>query len=115
MISRRKLLKALGIGSVAVASGVTIAKEARQIHVGADSPWNDVQAAVKLLEAHAVPRTAEVKVTGTAGYRVGDNIEIRQPAEYKLNEPLSAQIIPDRKMYMIHGIKDRETLIVSEC
>ncbi len=48
-ISRRGLLKVLGIGSVAAVSGVSIAKEAKRIHVGANSPWNDVHAAAKTL------------------------------------------------------------------
>ena len=53
-LSRRNLLKALGIESVAAASGVTIAKEAKRIDVGANSSWNDVQAAAKLMNAQAV-------------------------------------------------------------
>lgn len=88
MISRRGLLKVLGIGAIA-----------------------------SLIPSFSISKPApiEIKVTGAYGiFRKGDVIEINQPQEVTAGERWSTDIIPRKKMYLIHGVKDDETLIVSE-
>lgn len=89
MISRRGLLKVLGVGAIA-----------------------------SLIPSFAIsePATIEIKVTGAYGvFRKGDVIEINQPQEFTVADQGTANIAPRKKIYLIHGVKDDETLIVSEC
>lgn len=50
-ITRRGLLKTLSMGAAVAASGVAIATGPRREDVGADSPWSNVQDAIKLMES----------------------------------------------------------------
>lgn len=56
-LTRRNILKALGIGAAVSVSGVSIAKEP------ATTTWDDVQAAGKLMDSQAVPRVRGKGIT----------------------------------------------------
>ena len=73
-LTRRNILKALGIGAAVSVSGASIAKDP------AITSWDEVQAAGKLMDAQEVP-LGELKHKGplhvwneSVEYTVGDNV-----------------------------------------
>lgn len=110
-ITRRSILKAFGIGTVAAVTGVSSAAEPINTK-GPEVSNPNTQEALEFFQAIA-KNHKELKATSTDGYRQGDMIQINGKTEFKPDGPIAWNIVPTKIDLMVQGIKDHETLIVS--